>query len=106
MLYASGNIRSGASRSNSTAPRNCEDHGQLNVTLSTFHEGSRVFMETDTKTGPVTCTRLLQFDAGHRVYQHEGKCANLHGHRYTAEITAQAEALDKIGRVIDFSVLK
>jgi len=54
----------------------------------------------------ITCTRRLQFCAGHRVYGHENKCAHLHGHNYVAWITAQAEALDAVGRVIDFSVLK
>lgn len=54
----------------------------------------------------ITITRKLEFDAGHRVLGHEGKCANLHGHRYVAELTATAPGLDKIGRVIDFSVLK
>ena len=52
-------------------------------------------------------TRRLEFDAGHRVFGHEGKCAHLHGHRYVAEVTAQPkQALDGIGRVVDFSVLK
>jgi 6-pyruvoyltetrahydropterin/6-carboxytetrahydropterin synthase len=54
----------------------------------------------------ITVTRKLEFDAGHRVMNHESKCATLHGHRYVVEITAEAQALDKIGRVIDFSVLK
>jgi 6-pyruvoyltetrahydropterin/6-carboxytetrahydropterin synthase len=60
------------------------------------------------KTKPLTptVTRILEFDAGHRVFNHESKCATLHGHRYKVEITAQADRLDKIGRVIDFSVLK
>lgn len=53
-----------------------------------------------------TCTRRLEFDAGHRVVRHESKCAHLHGHRYVVEVTAQAESLDDVGRVIDFSVLK
>lgn len=53
-----------------------------------------------------TCTRRIQFCAGHRVYGHESKCANLHGHNYVAMVTAAAECLDGIGRVIDFSVLK
>jgi 6-pyruvoyltetrahydropterin/6-carboxytetrahydropterin synthase len=52
-----------------------------------------------------TCTRRIQFCAGHRVHGHESKCANPHGHNYVALITAQGE-LDGIGRVIDFSVLK
>lgn len=52
------------------------------------------------------CTRRLQFCAGHRVYGHENKCANLHGHNYVALVTAHAPELDDIGRVVDFSVLK
>lgn len=51
-------------------------------------------------------TRLLEFDAAHRVYGHESKCANLHGHRYKVEIVAESDGLDSLGRVIDFSVLK
>lgn len=54
----------------------------------------------------VKVTRKLEFDAGHRVMNHESKCATLHGHRYTVEVTAEAEQLDDIGRIIDFSVLK
>lgn len=54
----------------------------------------------------ITCTRRLQFCAGHRVYLHESKCANLHGHNYVVFIEARADQLDAIGRVIDFSVLK
>lgn len=54
----------------------------------------------------ITITRKLEFDAGHRVHNHESKCGTLHGHRYVAEITASAPELDALGRVIDFSVLK
>jgi len=54
----------------------------------------------------ITITRKLEFDAGHRVMNHESKCATLHGHRYVVEIKATAPDLDAIGRVIDFSVLK
>ena len=72
-----------------------------------------------------TCTRRLQFCAGHRVMGHENKCAHLHGHNYVTllraqQISAQAElaltiqqelkeydpGLDSIGRVVDFSILK
>jgi 6-pyruvoyltetrahydropterin/6-carboxytetrahydropterin synthase len=52
-----------------------------------------------------SCTRRIQFCAGHRVTGHEGKCAHLHGHNYVAFITAEG-GLDRLGRVIDFSVLK
>lgn len=54
----------------------------------------------------ITVTRLLEFDAAHRVMNHESKCATLHGHRYKVEVTATSAKLDKIGRVIDFSVIK
>lgn len=51
-------------------------------------------------------TRRLEFDAGHRILGHEGKCRHLHGHRYAAEITVRTIALDGIGRVVDFGVIK
>jgi 6-pyruvoyltetrahydropterin/6-carboxytetrahydropterin synthase len=53
----------------------------------------------------VTCTRRIQFCAGHRVYGHESKCRNLHGHNYVVLFEAEGE-LDGLGRVVDFSVLK
>ncbi|MGQ9650241.1 MAG: 6-pyruvoyl trahydropterin synthase family protein [Phycisphaerae bacterium] len=53
-----------------------------------------------------TIVRTIQFSAGHRLRQHEGKCAHVHGHNYTVEFHATAEQLDSIGRVIDFSVLR
>jgi 6-pyruvoyltetrahydropterin/6-carboxytetrahydropterin synthase len=55
---------------------------------------------------PVTITRRLEFDAAHRVMQHEGKCRNLHGHRYAVEVTVTAPELDDLGRVVDFGVIK
>jgi len=54
----------------------------------------------------ITCTRRLQFCAGHRVYKHESKCANLHGHNYVGYFTAEAAELNDLGMIIDFSVLK
>jgi 6-pyruvoyltetrahydropterin/6-carboxytetrahydropterin synthase len=51
-------------------------------------------------------TRTFEFDSGHRVLGHEGKCRNLHGHRYRAEVTVRAPALDPLGRVVDFAVVK
>lgn len=61
----------------------------------------------------ISITRRFEFDYGHRVLGHEEKCANLHGHRGVAEVTVvpinanpENPGLDKLGRVIDFSVLK
>ncbi len=50
--------------------------------------------------------RRLQFCSGHRVYQHESKCNNPHGHNYVIFFHALAPNLDSIGRIIDFSVMK
>jgi 6-pyruvoyltetrahydropterin/6-carboxytetrahydropterin synthase len=54
----------------------------------------------------ITCTRRLEWDAMHRIPQHESKCRAFHGHRYVAEVTCLAESLDGAGRVVDFGVVK
>lgn len=54
----------------------------------------------------ITCTRRLEFDAAHRVMEHESKCKYLHGHRYVVEATFRAESLDAQGRIVDFGVIK
>jgi len=55
----------------------------------------------------ILISRKLSFDSGHRLFEHEGKCQYLHGHRYTATIFAESNAgLDSIGRVVDFGVIK
>lgn len=54
----------------------------------------------------ITCTRVLEADIAHRVMNHESKCRTLHGHRFKFEITAVADKLDSVGRIIDFGVLK
>jgi len=54
-----------------------------------------------------TADRYHDFSYGHRVYQHESKCAHLHGHNGRAHFTiAPEKGLDSIGRVMDFSVIK
>lgn len=53
-----------------------------------------------------TVERYHDISCGHRVHGHEGKCALLHGHNYRVFFTCTADALDGVGRVIDFSVIK
>ncbi len=63
----------------------------------------------DHKNGSaITAVRRLHFCAGHRVLGHEGKCAHLHGHNYIvfAHSAVLDDALDEVGRVVDFGVLK
>jgi 6-pyruvoyltetrahydropterin/6-carboxytetrahydropterin synthase len=54
----------------------------------------------------ITCTRRIEFDAGHRIPEHENKCKYLHGHRYVIEATFQSGSLDPLGRVIDFGAIR
>lgn len=54
----------------------------------------------------IITTRRLEFDAAHRILNHESKCKMLHGHRYVLEAGFVAEKLDELGRVIDFGVVK
>lgn len=48
----------------------------------------------------------FEFDSGHRVLGHGGKCRHLHGHRYVAEVILVAENLNALGMVIDFGDVK
>jgi 6-pyruvoyltetrahydropterin/6-carboxytetrahydropterin synthase len=66
----------------------------------------------------VTATRLVKFNAGHRVYNPAwsdernaatfGKCnnPNFHGHNYTLEITVEGEVDADTGYVMDLGHLK
>lgn len=53
-----------------------------------------------------TATRRIEFDYGHRVLGHGGKCRHLHGHRGVAEVAVDAAALDRLGMVVDFAAVK
>lgn len=48
-------------------------------------------------------TKVIEFAYGHRLLDHDGKCRYLHGHNGMIEVDIDAEALDKMGMVIDFS---
>jgi 6-pyruvoyltetrahydropterin/6-carboxytetrahydropterin synthase len=55
----------------------------------------------------IAMTRRLEFDYGHRLLNHESKCAHVHGHRGVVEITCKAQqGLDHVGRVVDFGEVK
>ncbi|HYA19146.1 MAG TPA: 6-carboxytetrahydropterin synthase QueD [Burkholderiales bacterium] len=53
-------------------------------------------------------TRRLEFDAGHRIPEHDSECRHLHGHRYAIEITLSGDVIEKKGApqngmVMDFA---
>ncbi|MDP3689232.1 MAG: 6-carboxytetrahydropterin synthase QueD, partial [Sulfurimicrobium sp.] len=56
-------------------------------------------------------TRRLEFDAGHRIPNHNSQCRHLHGHRYAIEITLSGqiiatEGVSEQGMVMDFTEVK
>lgn len=56
-------------------------------------------------------TRRLEFDAGHRIPDHQSKCCHLHGHRYAIEVTLIGTPVELVGipengMVMDFSRVK
>ncbi len=56
----------------------------------------------------VVVEREHEICMGHRVVGHEGKCRHLHGHNYkfVFRVREVDNELDKVGRVVDFSVVK
>ena len=56
-------------------------------------------------------TRRLEFDAGHRIPNHDSQCRHLHGHRYALEVTLSGTLICEPGApgegmVMDFSEVK
>lgn len=50
------------------------------------------------------------FDSAHFLAGYDGKCSNIHGHRWTVEVEIQSETLEAEGKlkgmIVDFSDLK
>jgi len=56
-----------------------------------------------------TVTVSMNFAAAHRLPEHEGKCARLHGHTYGLEVTVEGspqESGPAAGMVMDFAELR
>jgi 6-pyruvoyltetrahydropterin/6-carboxytetrahydropterin synthase len=57
-----------------------------------------------------TLKTSASFDSAHFLKGYEGKCSNIHGHRWTVEIEVAGESLDSEGQcrgmIVDFSTLK
>lgn len=51
-----------------------------------------------------------EFDSAHFLHGYEGKCANIHGHRWKIEVSVKSDTLieegKKRGMIIDFGDLK
>jgi len=46
------------------------------------------------------------FSAAHNLREVGGKCESLHGHNFAVEVAVESEALDELGMVMDFRLLK
>jgi len=62
-------------------------------------------------SGVCTISKEIEFDAGHRVPSHQGKCKNPHGHRYRIRVTCEGEIVNNPGHpehgmLVDFGDLK
>ena len=46
------------------------------------------------------------FDAAHFLRGYNGKCANIHGHRWQVEVSLQGPELNELGILVDFMDVK
>ena len=46
------------------------------------------------------------FDAAHFIRNYQGKCSQLHGHRWNVGVCIEGSELDDLGMLIDFSEVK
>ena len=51
-------------------------------------------------------TKTIDFCYGHRLLEYAGKCRQLHGHNGLLEVDLEADALDSLGMVRDFSEVR
>ena len=57
-----------------------------------------------------TLRKTFRFEAAHRLPQHDGKCARLHGHSWKGEVAVEGASLgaggSRAGMVIDYGDIK
>ena len=51
-------------------------------------------------------SRDIEFCYGHRLLNYPGKCRHLHGHNGRVLVVLEAETLDALGMLVDFSEIK
>lgn len=56
----------------------------------------------------LTVTKIVEFEAAHRLPNHKGKCHHIHGHSYCLEITIgnKNDHVNADGMIMDFGDLK
>lgn len=58
--------------------------------------------------GKLRLESVAEIDSSHYLKDYDGKCANLHGHRWKIKVVVEGfpEYLDKAGMLIDFGKIK
>jgi len=51
-------------------------------------------------------TKTFDFCYGHRLLEYDGKCKHLHGHNGLLEVDIEADSLDSLGMVMDFTEVR
>jgi 6-pyruvoyltetrahydropterin/6-carboxytetrahydropterin synthase len=51
-------------------------------------------------------TKTVDFCYGHRLLEYDGKCKHLHGHNGLLEVDLEADSLDSLGMVMDFTQVR
>ena len=51
-------------------------------------------------------TKSIDFCYGHRLLEYDGKCKYLHGHNGLIEVDIEADSLDSLGMVMDFTSVR
>ena len=51
-------------------------------------------------------TKTVDFCYGHRLMEYNGKCRHLHGHNGLLEVDLEADSLDNLGMVMDFTEVR
>ena len=51
-------------------------------------------------------TKSIDFCYGHRLLEYDGKCKHLHGHNGLIEVDIEADSLDSLGMVMDFTAVR
>ncbi len=49
-------------------------------------------------------SKTIRFEAAHRLWGYQGKCANIHGHSYVVTVTLEGRLMTN-GMVVDFGTL-
>jgi 6-pyruvoyltetrahydropterin/6-carboxytetrahydropterin synthase len=50
--------------------------------------------------------KQVHFDASHRLLHYQGKCANLHGHRWLVEVWLEGSVDELSGILVDYNEIK